>query len=310
MPAWKAQKIGKTPMSEARIRYFQNLHPAVSMCYFVLVLGLTLGCMHPVTVALSLTGAAWFSIQLRGLRAFGRTMQFVGPMFLLIALANPLFNHRGVTMLFLLFNQWITLEAILYGLVSACSLCAVVLWFTCYQVVMTSDKFLYLFGQIAPATSLLITMTLRFIPQLQKSSREIRSAQQMLREEDTRLFQKIGTAMRNLSVLLTMSMENAVETADSMKARGYGTARRTTFHLFRFDGRDARTLGLILALACICITARAYGHGSMEFYPSMTPVVLGPSSYTMFTLYGVLMLLPGLLEGKEAARWRSYGLKT
>ena len=297
-------------MSDTRICYFDHLHPAVSMCYFVLVLGLTLGCMHPVTVTLSLVGAAWFSIQLRGLRAFGHTMRFVGPMFLLIAFANPLFNHRGVTMLFLLFDQWITLEAILYGLVSACTLCAVVLWFTCYQVVMTSDKFLYLFGKIAPATSLLITMTLRFIPQLQKSNREIRSAQQMLREEDTRLFQKVGTAMRNLSVLLTMSMESAVETADSMKARGYGTTRRTTFHLFRFDGRDARTLGLILALACICITARAYGHGAMEFYPAMTPVVLGPSSYTMFTLYGVLMLLPGLLEGKEAARWRSYGLKT
>ena len=58
MPEWKVPKIGKTPMTDARMRFFGNLHPAVSMTYFVLVLGLTLGCMHPVTVALSFLGAA------------------------------------------------------------------------------------------------------------------------------------------------------------------------------------------------------------------------------------------------------------
>lgn len=297
-------------MSDTRMRFFGNLHPAVSMAYFVLVLGLTLACMHPVTVVLSFLGASWFSIRLRGWRAYGHTMRFVGPMFLLIALANPLFNHRGVTMLFTINHLWYTLEAVCYGLVSGCSLCAVIMWFTCYQEVMTSDKFLYLFGKPFPGTSLLITMTLRFIPQLQQNRREIRQSQAMLQEEGTRLLQRLGSALRNLSVLLTMSMEAAVETADSMKARGYGAKRRTTFHLFRFDGRDARTLGLILAVAGVCITARAFGHGYMEFYPAMTPVLLGSSSYTMFIFYAVLMFLPGILETKEAIRWRSYGLNT
>ena len=87
-------------MTDTRMRFFGNLHPAVSMAYFVLVLSLTLACMHPVAVVLSFLGASWFSIRLRGWRAYGHTMRFVGPMFLLIALANPLFNHRGVTMLF------------------------------------------------------------------------------------------------------------------------------------------------------------------------------------------------------------------
>lgn len=120
-------------MTDTRMRFFGNLHPAVSMAYFVLVLVLTLTCMHPVTVALSFLGASWFSIRLRGWKAYGMTMRFVGPMFLLIALANPLFNHRGVTMLFTINHLWYTLEAVCYGLVSGCSLCAVIMWFTCYQ---------------------------------------------------------------------------------------------------------------------------------------------------------------------------------
>lgn len=293
---------------KTRMRFFNTLHPAVSMCYFVCVIGLTLACPHMVTVLLSLVGGTMFNLALRGRKAFGRTMRFVLPMFLLVCIGNPLVNHRGVTMLFLLFDQWITLEAIVYGVVTACSLAAIILWFGCYQEVMTSDKFLYLFGKIAPATALLITSALRFIPQMQQNAAQIKQSRAMLQDNSPRLFQKLAHAIQNLSALLGMSMENAVQTADSMKARGFGARRRTTFHLFRFDARDARTLALILTLCGICVVARCYGHGYMEYYPRITALTMGASSMTMFILFAALMLLPSILEAKEAAVWRSYGL--
>lgn len=293
---------------KTRMRFFNTLHPAVSMCYFVCVIGLTLACPHMVTVLLSLVGGTMFNLALRGRKAFGRTMRFVLPMFLLVCIGNPLVNHRGVTMLFLLFDQWITLEAIVYGVVTACSLAAIILWFGCYQEVMTSDKFLYLFGKIAPATALLITSALRFIPQMQQNAAQIKQSRAMLQDNSPRLFQKLAHAIQNLSALLGMSMENAVQTADSMKARGFGARRRTTFHLFRFDARDARTLALILTLCGICVVARCYGHGYMEYYPRITALTMGASSMTMFILFAALMLLPSILEAKEAVVWRSYGL--
>ena len=292
----------------ARMRFFGTLHPAVSMCYFVCVIGLTLACPHVVTVLLSLLGSTLFNLAPRGRKAFGRTMRFVLPMFLLVCIGNPLVNHRGVTMLCLLFNQWITLEAIVYGVVTACSLAAIILWFGCYQEVMTSDKFLYLFGKVAPVTALLITSALRFIPQMQQNAAQIKQSRAMLQDNSPRLFQKLAHAVQNLSALLGMSMENAVQTADSMKARGFGARRRTTFHLFRFDARDARTLALILMLSGICVVARCYGHGYMEYYPRITALTMGPSSMTMFILFAALMLLPSILEAKEAVVWRSYGL--
>lgn len=236
------------------------------------------------------------------------TSRFVLPMFLLIAIANPLFNHRGVTMLCMLFDQWFTLEAVCYGLVSAASLSAVIFWFTCYQAVMTSDKFLFLFGQIAPNTALLITMTLGLIPRLQERSAQIRTAQKMLLPENKRLLPRLHAANRNLSALLTWSMENAVQTADSMKARGYGVRRRTTFHLFVFDSRDAAVLGLILALAGICVLGRVFGHGTMEFYPRMDAVFTGVSGAVLYIAFAVLALFPSILEMKEKLTWRCCGL--
>ena len=99
--------------------YFQGLHPAVSFTYFVAVIGMTLACMHPVLSPLSFLGAAAFLVCLKGWKSLLGTMRFLLPMMLVIVVANPLFNHRGVTMLFMLFDQWITLEAIGYGAVSA-----------------------------------------------------------------------------------------------------------------------------------------------------------------------------------------------
>lgn len=276
------------------------------MFYFIAVLGFTLACMHPVMCGVSFLGAVLFSYRLRGAKAVGATMRFVLPMFVLISLANPLFNHRGVTLLFILFHQWITLEATMFGLVSAMQLSAIIFWFTCYQEVVTSDKFLYLFGQIAPGTSLLITMTLRLIPTLQEQGKTIRETHALLHEEDTRLFQKLSSSLRNLSTLLTWSMENAVETADSMKARGYGLCRRTTFHLFHFDSRDGRTLGGMLALSGITLIGRLFGHGYMEFYPRMETVITGIPGIVMYVSFAVLAFLPSILEAKEAVRWRSY----
>lgn len=291
------------------MRYFDSLHPAVAMLYFVLVLVLTLSCMHPALALFSFLGALLFSWKLRGGKAVAGTLKFVLPMMALIAAANPLFNHRGVTMLFMLFDQWITLEAVCYGLVSACQLAAVVMWFTCYQEIMTSDKFLFLFGQAAPAASLLITLTLRLIPQLKQQLKQISQTQEMLKGKPKRLTEKIHTAIRNLSILLTWSMENAVETADSMKARGFGTKRRTTFHLFRFDSRDARCLGVVAVLGGAALIARMYGYGAVEYYPRMTSFILGAGSALQLAAAAGLMFLPCALEYGEGIRWRYYSLK-
>lgn len=290
------------------MRYFEHLHPVCIFTYFVLVIGMTLACMHPVMVLISSLGAALFLWRIQGGRAVLQRLKFIFPMFFIIAAANPLVTHRGVTLLGMLFNQWITLEAVCYGITAGLSLTALILWFSCYSAVMTSDKFLYLFGKPAPATSLLITMALRMIPGLKLKLAQIQESQEMLHKTPEGIGGKLHTALRHTSTLIGWSVENAVEQADSMKARGYGIRRRTTFHLFHFDSRDARFLCALLGLGGICIIARIFGHGTMEFYPRMDAVITGESGLILYGLFAVLACFPAILEIKEAVRWRSYGL--
>ncbi|MDO4262116.1 MAG: energy-coupling factor transporter transmembrane component T [Eubacteriales bacterium] len=290
------------------MRYFEHLHPLCILLYFIATIGLTLTCFHPVMLLLSILGAFSFLLRLKGARGAARHLRFVLPLFLLVAVGNPLINHRGVTLLGMLFDQWITLEAICYGVTAGLSLAALILWFACYSEVMTSDKFLYLFGKAAPSSALLVTMALQLVPKLDRQLSQIRQCQEMLRPEKKTLGGKLGTAVRHTSTLVGWSMENAVEQADSMKARGYGLRRRTTFHLFHFETRDACFLAGLLALAGACVIARSFGHGYMEFYPRMDAVITGDSGIVLYVLFALLAFLPAILEGREAWRWRSYGL--
>ena len=291
------------------MRYFENLHPICILIYFVAVIGLTLVCFHPVMLVVSLVGAFSFLLRLKGGKGAGQQFRFVIPMFLLVAVANPLINHRGVTLLGMFLNQWITLEAIAYGITAGLSLAALILWFGCYSEVMSSEKFLYLFGKIAPSSALLISMALQLVPKLNRQLTEIKESQEMLRPAKKNFAGKLGTAIRHTSTLVGWSLEAAVEQTDSMKARGYGLKRRTTFHLFHFDSRDFRFLCGVLMLSGVCVIARAFGHGHMEFYPRMDAVITGESGIVLYFLFGVLAFLPAILEGKEALVWRSYGLK-
>ena len=57
-----------------------------------------------------------------------------------------------------------------------------VLWFMGWNAVMTSDKFVYLFGRILPSLSLTLSMGLRFVPRLLRRTREVAQAQKLALE--------------------------------------------------------------------------------------------------------------------------------
>ena len=156
---------------------FLACHPAVNLLYFVLVLTFSMFFLHPLCLAVSLCAALWCAAQLNGGTAVRRTALWLAPTALLAALVNLAFNHEGATILaYLPSGNPLTLESIAYGFAAAAMLAAVVLWFSCWNTVMTSDKLMHLFGRVVPALSLLLSMTLRFVPRFQAKLREVTAA--------------------------------------------------------------------------------------------------------------------------------------
>ena len=191
---------------------FSAFHPAVLCGYYALVLVFSMFLTHPLCLAASLLGALSYAAKLRGGRAVLRSLAWMAPVWLLAAAVNTLFNHEGATILtYFSSGNPLTLESMLYGLSAGGMLAAVLLWFTTYQAVMTSDKFVYLFGRAIPALSLVLSMTLRFVPKFRAQLRAVQQARQFAgNSEKTGPIQKVRTSVENFSILVTWSLENAV----------------------------------------------------------------------------------------------------
>lgn len=285
---------------------FSSIHPAVTMAFFLFVTLITAFVLHPVITGISLVSACAYHVMLKGRKALIFCLCFVLPFTIVVAVLNPLFNHAGTTVLFYLKNgNPVTKEAVLYGLVSACMFAALIIWFSCLNCVMDSDKYVYLFGRAAPTLSLIFSMVMRFVPRFFQRIKEVSTAQKSIRPEFKKSPVKaVSHAFSVLSVTVTWALENAVTTADSMKSRGYGLPKRSAFAIYRFDGRDA-VFAIVMGI-CFIVSVIACATGSIRFrfYPSIKY-----SGMSLLWVFGcaaflILCLLPVFLNIKEDIQWR------
>lgn len=286
---------------------FFKLHPAVNFIFFAFVLALSMFVMNPVCLALSLVCAFVNAVYLNGLRTIKLCLKFILPMVLLIVLINPVFNHQGVTILtYFPWDNPLTLESIVYGIASAALLSSVVLWFSVFNSVMTSDKIVYLFGKIIPSLSLVLSMSLRFVPKFSAQLKNVRNAQRCIGRDvsDGSAESRIKNGIRIISIMLSWSMENAIETADSMKSRGFGLKGRTAYSIYKFDRRDLVVL-IIVALLGVSVSVSAImGVIDFTYYPSIKGSLTDVPSLIVFFLYGILMLIPTILNIGEGIKWK------
>ena len=286
---------------------FTDCHPAVNFLYFALVLAFSMCLTHPAALLISLAGACCYLTRLLGASELGRSARWLVPMALLAAVVNPAFVHQGVTILtYLPSGNPLTLESILFGLASALLLAAVVLWFRCFGEVMTSDKFIYLFGRIIPALSLVLSMTLRFVPRFRRQFRTVAQAQRFMGRdtENGSLLRRGRNAMKVFSILVTWSLESAIDTADSMRSRGYGQPGRTAFALYRLDDRD-RSLLLWLGFCGLYLLSGVLSGGLyFQYYPLLLGAPAQPLTVSFFAVYLLLCLTPAGLSLAQRRRFR------
>lgn len=292
-------------MESSKLKSFSSLHPLVLIVYFLSILVVSMFSTNPVLLFISLVGGMMFFCMMNSKKAFLSDLAFYIPMFLLIAIINPLFSHNGVTPLFFMNGNPVTLEAILYGGNIALMLLAVVYWCKCYSEIMTTDKFLYLFGKAIPKLALVLSMALRFIPLFREKHREFRVVQGASGLYDKKGFvNKIMCELKVFSALVTWSLENSVDTALSMKARGYGLKGRTHFSMYKFRKRDGIMLTLNLLLFSVVSVGMAGGYVDFSFYPFVTEVKTGFFQMIVYISMGIMSLLPFITELWEVMVWK------
>ena len=72
------------------------------------------------------------------------------------------------------------------------------------------------------------------------------------------------------------SLENAIETADSMRSRGYGLPGRTAFSIYRFDDRDKTALAWLIFCGAYLVSGWMAGGTYFRYYPTVKAAAFTP----------------------------------
>ena len=259
--------------------------------------------MNPVLLILSFAGGiAWYIVYNRG-QSLKRLLFFFALPFL-GAIINPIFNQKGATPLFFVNNSAITMESVIYGIISGIMIAAVLVWFATFSEIMTTDRLLYVFGGLSPKLALILSMTLRYIPLFRRQINKTNSAQRALGlYMDDTVPDKVRGGLRIFSIMVTWALENGVITADSMTARGYGIGRRSRFAVFRWQSRDILLAAISGTLFGAVLCGIGFDLVSFDYFPVITKIPFDGLSAAVYVFYGILAAVPVIIQIREDARW-------
>lgn len=279
-------------------RPLNELNPIVYFIYFIMTVGLMMFSIDIVSATVSFVAVTVVCIYFVGFSSLLKEYAGLILFGLVAAIINPLFVHRGQTILFYINSRPITLEATLYGICLALIILSVFMWFKLFYITFSSDGLQYVIGKYAPKTAVTISVIIRFIPMLWQR-------EQTITENMTAIGK--GRGIKNkleiFSGVVSYALENSIETSDSMRARGYGISDRnnkTLFSKYKFRKSDLIFLLISIILFSAVIVFRLLFGGS-NFYPSIRyESNIFPISTCIF--YTLLLIFPVFLRRKTRAR--------
>lgn len=280
-----ARDAGARPADEPRADVaFGQSHPVVAAVYFAAVIGIGTLVTQPVFVAISVAGALLFGTCLQGALSTARRLRWQLPMVALVCLANPLFSHSGATVVATLGPVTVRLEALAYGLCMGGSLVSMLQWVSDAACVLTEDRLLELSGSRLPVVSTMVSMAIQLVPQLRRRYGVVSSTRAACTCARTpaaggpaaapaRGARRMGYVNAS-TVLMAWAMEDSVERADAMRARGWEVGGpRTRYRLQTLRARDVVLATAVGSLALACALLAWVAQSQWSFYPTMPALV-------------------------------------
>ncbi|KJS10330.1 MAG: hypothetical protein VR67_18665 [Peptococcaceae bacterium BRH_c8a] len=284
--------------------FLQSFHPLTVIAYAGVLVFLALACNHPLLL-LALYAVLLVNIKLvDALEAYKTFAPFLLIMMAMIILINPLFSRLGSTILFSLPDLPVlgqiafTLEALLYGVNMGLRLLVVVTTFFLYNQAINPDRAFALFARLAPRTAMLVALTTRLIPHLANQLKSIKEVQQTrgVAFDQPGLIKKISSYYPLLKVIMLSALENALNIAEAIHSRGYGSGPRSYYGGARMQVRDLLVLAASIAALVLGVTLLALGWAQYRFYPQLDLLFAAPQQVLGLTGLVIAAALPALLN--------------
>lgn len=294
-----------------RIPEFARTNPWVCFVYLLAVLIISMITYNPCIVAVSFGMSIVCAAVFSGVKRCVTNLLLAIPVLVFTLGIQPLFSRSGETVLFYFNDNAVSMESYLYGGITGMLLIGVIQWCSCIRVLLSGDRLIYILKNKAPALGLTFSMILRFIPLMRERYRQIYEAQAGLCGNGNYggVVHRVRQFFKELSILISWSLESSIETSASMEARGYGKRKRTCYHNYRMYAADFAALVYIAALSLTVISEIILGRADFFYLPKLVFTGDRMTMAGITVLFIMLCGFPLLYEIRGEWKWRSSNLK-
>ncbi len=265
--------------------HFEKLHPITLIIYFIGVIFLSFMLDEPVLVSINAVCALTICVLSGG----WKTPLYALPLMLFVIVLNPLFSHTGSTVLFYINDNAVTKEAVIFGVRTAFTILSALMWFSFLNRSLSSDKFLYVFSRHLPNTALMVSMIFKCTAEFSRQYKNMSSCCESLgfSLKKGSLSSRLKTGALLLTAVVGAGLESSVDTAVSMKSRGYGLSGKSAVKRYFFSVSDA----------LICAAAILGFSGVILLWMMKTNAAVA-------AVYAVLLNIPFLFNLVKEIKWK------
>jgi energy-coupling factor transport system permease protein len=230
-------------------------------------------------------------------------MKFTLFLCLMIVGLNALFSSAGEHVIWMASFQipmigypTITFEGIIFGLGMSIRLVAIISAFAILILTVDPDVFMAQMVKLKiPYKSVLvISLSTKFFPTLLKDVETLSDVQRArgVELDKGNIFKKVRNRAPMIITLLSNSLERAVQVAEAMEARAFGTDKKRSFYKdVKMSGVDYLLLASALAPLVFGIIVRLLSYGSYQYYPALQQLnISGLEVGALVILYALLVL--------------------
>lgn len=256
---------------------------------------------HIAQLMLMLLVVLFFNYRLDRLSTLKKMSFYIIPLVLLIVVVNGLFNQNGEVLLTAINLPGCTItiyrETIIFGLAMAIKLILVLAIFTAFNHLIPVEKLVDIFGRYSGPAILTVAISARLIPDLAVRAHSISQVQRSrgvaIREGNlVKRSRSLGPLVFNL---LRASLQTALQMAEAMQARGYGTSqRRSIYCQGKWRIQDWLLLLLTLAVLGLALAGWYTGDAFQHYSPIQQAGLPVRGMEALVLLFLSLPLLTGL----------------
>jgi len=280
-----------------------RLNPFGKLAWLGSIIALTLILDNPVFLLLLFISTLPVVRAARVWSEWRSSIKFTAYLCAAIILINALVSSNGATVLFAFPFQMpvmgtpvITLEAVFYGAAMCLRLLAIISAFAVITFTVHPDDLMLAMIKVKlPYKSVLVTsLSTRFIPTLIDDTQRITDVQRSrgLELDKGKLTHRIRSRASIVTALLSNSLDRAVQVAEAMESRAFGTGRGRTFYRdIRLTRTDTATVVFALLPFALGIYLAVTGYVRYQYYPTAQSIAMSGFEWSLLALMAVLLLM-------------------